>query len=773
MKYLIILLLFCGSLSAQVTYTLEKGGNVSCAIYQGGRMVTTLMKGEPKNPGTHTAPFWDGLDYEGNSVLGDVEYRFAVSNVTGGPTGGIVGQHSPVIDNRIWRPLNNKVDVAIDPANLEQFMVNYYAEGRSSVQKSLPQKPNSYFPILSRGTQQASQRIDLFRDTIYIAGEQSFREVNTYVAAFHKDKSYEFSDWVDFGDTLIPSGNTFIPAFDFLTDTVPDIPGNSLIQQDVSGLVVTDNHVWTARMEHNAVHVFRKSEGRVVNRIPIDAPALMDIANGDMWMLTGDTVWRYTIVGDTALTRTASFIGGGDIRALGVSPDESRLAVATILPDWTNAVRIYDATTGAFLSEISNGSYLTDINYFPGKFMFNQPKDSIRFTYVEWETDSTLIVPDWGNCQQLKISDTGEVLEVTGGHIALYDTEQDPNNVERLFLYLREYRRNYNIDARKKSSWELIRNWNTDVTRDSLTGELKRYLTSPVTLSNDRTYALLPDRSINNELRYMLYELDPDTGLRYAGFNGLEWDGENGGSELELQANGNLYTSYRESDTVTLAYYELLGFNNADPIYSALKSWTKFSRTEYDRIITVSTSSGEIVGDSIWTVFFQTKTAGAYSLAAFRRGDNKAVWVAAPGVLKDGNDPTSRYETNGDFTFDQRSNNSGSILRVVADSCGGSGDVVIYGDQGEFLFGRQANIYNAFTHDGLFLYHLGVVAADADKYPNHPLMAGNNLGWVAHAQGCKVIIHGADENYKGGSMIIELDGLFEVRRFSVTTNIQP
>ena len=60
-----------------ISYSLEKGGDVSVAVYEreSGRMLRTLLAGEPQEAGKNTLR-WDGLDQRGRPVEpGEYEWR--------------------------------------------------------------------------------------------------------------------------------------------------------------------------------------------------------------------------------------------------------------------------------------------------------------------------------------------------------------------------------------------------------------------------------------------------------------------------------------------------------------------------------------------------------------------------------------------------------------------------------------------------------------------------------------------------------------------------
>ena len=251
-------------------YTVTEPGRVSLGVYdEAGRLVRTLRRGEPTEPGTYSVE-WDGLDRLGNAVApGDFEWRMlsypgiqaeylmSFGTNTDWPAwkGTWVGDHM------------GPQALAVDAENDWLYVVAGMGEGPPTIrQLSRDGTREGWFKY-----QQQFGSIMYFHDVAYSDGMLYIMAYGGRIFSVATESGQIKGTFVD---AMYPGDVRLLRHHD--RETQENL---SAMQMDADA-----NYVVVSYRDRDAVRVFSREDASVVREIPIDRPEAITMTE-DGWLL--------------------------------------------------------------------------------------------------------------------------------------------------------------------------------------------------------------------------------------------------------------------------------------------------------------------------------------------------------------------------------------------------------------------------------------------------------------------------------------------------------
>ena len=785
-----------GNVMANITFnfTLPLSSTTSAAVYNSdGKLVRTLWRKVTYTAGAKQASWNGALDNGSVAPNGNYQIKLLAHNVNY-VWEGVIGNTDTSFTSAItggdtlWRGLDLINDMSVSGADI--FIANGYAEGNANAFRATTLAPNTPRQMVFNGgvNDAATQFRYTATDgiwTYFASSDDGFNNASFVVAYQVSDSTpalFPFSN--PFTATPWPGGYTYPSAIDITTAG----PGNTSVNP-VRGLAVqqSGNLLAVSHSGTNQVRLFNKRSGQLLGSLAITNPGKVAFSpsTGDLWVITGTSVKRYTAaqlagvtVAGVALTAATTIVGLSSPQALAVDP---RVGVDLLLvTDSGTSQQIKGFTsTGAvataWLTPLGtlggynaiNGNYVSNT-----KFWFGT---QAQFTqgYIAFQPDGSFWVGDPGNSRNLHFSNTRAYLDqiafIPRNYTISSDTNAPTRVIGRGWL---EYQIDYSKPllpgdpnaAGGNGSWKLLRNWLGGVSDQYSASNVDDGLASVFTLSNGRTYGLA--NSITHS--QLVVEL-PKTGLlRATGLTNI--------ANRSFYANGDMRSQTLVNGVQTVNVERLSGFDAAgnpqwsspsiltsapaglavngarDPYYN--NNWSglvgpQFPITDSNVIISfdqsVNNSSG--VGGN----------TGKH-LGGMAVGGSAWLWQASPGVTTA--DYLNPAEQDGRYDIGDGINYGGNTVNV-------NGRNIIYGFHGEGWKGGQANQFMHFYEDGLFIGQFGV--------PNLNYLETTGVGVAGNAFASRLIkangntyLYHGDEGRHAGIHRWRIDGLDAVVEMGAT-----
>ena len=225
-----------------------------------------------------------------------------------------------------------------------------------------------------------------------------------------------------------------------------DVNNNS--NSTITGMAVqkSGNYLFVAHQNSNQLHVFDKTSGALIQTLSFNAPqALATDGNGNLWMVTGTTVSKYTINSDGSLSApTITLNNLVAPMSLAVSPDNSTVLIVD--EGTSEQLKAYNTTNGNSLWIFGQaGGYANGPSVSDDKFFFNELSSTVNSGFVCYAPDGSFWVGDPGNCRVQHYSAARNFIERIMFIPGFYSAAADPNNPNRVFEEYLEF----NIDYTK------------------------------------------------------------------------------------------------------------------------------------------------------------------------------------------------------------------------------------------------------------------------------------------------------------------------------------
>ncbi len=742
------------------TFSLPTAANTSAGVYDStGKLVRSLWRAEAMAVGSHNRS-WDGLDDQARvAPAGPYELRLIHHNVAYQWEGTVGNSSKPSSGASLHKAFLPPMSLASVGDRV------FYASGYNEAQNGL----HSFSLADPQSNKRPARLVDPFAAVGLLAADaQRVYWANTgglsstsFVAALEAadGKPVVFAQGLPVCLNRMPDGRNCYADQSY--GSVIGIETDAAWQP--TGLAVQRNSrlLAVAHGGQNLVRLYDKTSGRLLGRIelPLQPKASNQIAfspSGDLWLISGQTVRRYTAL-DSASPREAAVISGlqQPLAVTADSADEDSVWVA----DGGNQqlVRRYDrnGTASAVFGEA--GGYTQDPAARPSKLCFIGPKGEAR-TALTVSADRALWVADTCSNRLVRLQANGRADAPLAYLPAVYAATVDMADARRVFANYLEFEVDVDRPLQPGQAGLLKRNWLPSLPAALRDAETANHgfggFRSVLTFSNGRSYGVLSAHGAQH-----VVELPATGPLRLVAT--LPAAPGNSSSAV-LYENGDLGYVTTGAAVQTVLRRRLSGFDSAgQPRWAAptvvaevpLGAGTPQYRGAFSGLLGPRfpiTESGKVV-------FFESSVTGneGFHLGAAETDGRSWLWMASPSGPLDGkgsfqtraSDPNISYGGNAVWT---------------------QGRHVLYGFHGEFYTdaqtGRvgQANQFMHYFDNGLFIGQFGVPST-RDAPEGTPGLSGNAFSPTLVRAGNLLYLYHNDESSHGGVHRWRIDGWNEVQ----------
>jgi len=749
-----------------LSFSLPRPSTTSAGVYAAdGRLVRTLWRGDVLAAGLHERR-WDGRDDSGQPVAeGSYDIKLLHHQLRH-VWEGVIGNSSVTEGGaQVHKAYLPPASIAIEGDSA------YYAVGYNEQQPGIhgfrlatPQLDTR--PLPSTDTFAAFSMIALDATRLYWANTGGMSRTS-FVGAFDLSQAQPaaFATGQSVCLNLRADGKTCYEAHRHAS--VIDLHADAT--EAPTGLAV-QRHGRMLAVAHGGkglIRLFDKNSGELLREIalPLGSKDLNQIAMtpaGDLWVISGKTVLRYTGLDGTP-TRAASIDGFSRPVALATHPvDEDTLWVAD--GGSSQQLKRFDRQGQPTAVIAQPGGYANDPTVAPDKLCF-RTREGREQTAMAAAADQTLWVVDTCNNRMLRFRTQEGAVARSDEQIAylpaFYMSTVDHGNPRRVFANFLEF--DADTDSRwvPGKSWKLVRNWLTGLPA-SLVDEhafngLFGGLTSVETLANGRTYGVLMAHR-----RQAIVELPASGPLRVVKLLGSDLPRT---TDKVMYENGDLGYALTGPRTQAVMRLRLSGFDaNGEPVWARepvtlatvpLQTGSPYYRGAFSGMPPrfPVTGSGRVV-------FFDQSVVGneGFHLGAAAPGSTDWLWQASPSGPLDGKGSFQTQAVDGSTHY------GGNAVWA-------SGRHIVYGYHGEFhkdlQTGQvgQANQFMHFDESGLFLGQFGQPSTRPSP-PSQAGLSGNAFSPTLVRIGKRLYLYHNDESSHGGVHRWRIDGWDEVQSLS-------
>ncbi len=485
-------------------------------------------------------------------------------------------------------------------------------------------------------------------------------------------------------------------------------------------------------------------------------------ANGDLWVVSGTTVLRYTnIGGQPLLVQTL----GGLTRPLALASDptnDSHIWVAD--GGGSQQVLRFDRNGQADRVIGQRGGLTAQTAVSPDRLCF--AFDALREqTALAVDGQGQLWVVDTCNNRLLRFTADGRLSTTVAWLPASYVSAVDSQRPRRVFASFLEFEVDYGQALGSTDSWRLVRNWLPSLPAALRDVQSQNYqfggFRLVTTLSNGRTLAQMDVAG-----KVVIVELVNGSPvkevLRLAATaaNASPWVLHAHGDLVQLQDQGGTQTVVRRA----LEGYEANGSPRWASTPTSLATVPKAPGSPYHRMGTFAGLTGPRlpVTESGKLILFNpgVEASEGMHLGSVNLGDSQWTWQASPSGAMDG---------RGSF----QTRSSDAKIHYGGNVALSSGRSVLYGYHGEFFTdlssGRvgQANQFMHFLDNGLFVGQFGALGVVFTNLPEAG-RSGNAFSPSLVSHNGKTYLYHNDESSWGGVHRWELKGLGELVELKAT-----
>lgn len=767
-----------GATLSYTTFNFSLNGSykTSAGVFRDGRLIRTLWSGVPYAAGSYTS-VWDGNDDNGVPAgTGSYEIRLLQHNV------------HYIFDGAVGNTSSTQVGPGVH--NNSCFMRSlvltatraYYAVGEGE-----GEIPASYFDLASPQTRATlmdpsiSTGFDIVAtdgNVVYVSDGGSGWDydlhngtITTFITAKNvlDNQPYNFS-----GGSTVQIDNTHsynaidVDNWTPYPNPTPNPPPTSSNPNQPTGLAVQQAANGVLAVAHggpggpNEIRLFNKVSGaRLAQTISVSNPqSLATDSNGDLWVISGTTLKRYTNVGLTSTPVLAQTVTGfSQPIAVAVSPANPDLVLVAD-GGTSQLVRAFRAATtvqqqlwsygmtGGWTA--ANGPDVTDN---PPKFQFQVGGLSdIYRTALAVKADGSFFVGDGATNRLLHVnsSHTAIIPSDTIMFLTRHDwTAADPNNPRRV---IGDGWLEFDVDYSKpiQTAWTLKKNWAAGLDLAYMTG-LNAFngLHTVTTLTvSGASHVFGTIRDANNGNQQIMVELPQTAGTP------LRICRDASGNELGLgiihqapSIRDFQQTAWLSPDgairypmwsgTITAPRVEVwertlltnLDVNNnpqwtADSMVASApyaEATDPASLNDEENIAYPLTSSGKFVmfetGKQKYSLAGSLIDATGFHLGALSRGDFQGwSWKTSPAVTAD-----LPFDGAGSFDLGDGVGIPGIVVK-------GLGKHIIYSYPGESWNGTEASQLMHYYDDGLFVGQFGTSGDyGSDFVGARPGFSGNSF----------------------------------------------
>jgi hypothetical protein len=787
------------------TFALDDTYTTSAAVYgDGDYLVRTLTRGEVLGPGVHTLT-WDNIDQDGYDVTDWTCWDEVADDIApcrwklkllkhkiGYHWEGVIGNTSGSFTHNVFRSMHPPQSLVV--AGNELHYTVGYNEWQSASNYFNLSDPSAAFVATSYQSNKPTTT-DAFAtlNNVTTDGTRMYwanigggwSPINFVLTGLISERAY--GNFAQGHPVCVnPNGPTACWPQQSYLSVIDENPTQDLAATGIA-VQVNGSLLAVAHGRQGVVKLFDKISGALirtfaipVNPLPIGDPVnhLAMSPDGDLWVIDGTTLLRYTDLAGTP-TLAATLTGFERPLAVTVHPGNDNVVVVA-QGGSSQQVKAVDRNGVLLWTYGQAGGYASGPAVANDKLWFREL--AVEKTSVAVQPDGSFWVVDTANMRMLHVGANLAYIEQVAYLPHSYVATVDQNDTKRVFSNFLEYE----VDTEaplvpgESASWKLLRNWKAGFpgTADDMSHWLNG-LNTVVTLSNGRTYALARLKDTGEGFDSKLVEL-PDTGpARDTGITTRSacpkafkfWP-------CVLYENGDLGYVYGPGAAVnsgpSLSYQtverrKLSGFDAAgNPQWGAPAAlawlWPTASTPSYRGALTGASGPRFPVTESGNMILFDADVAtnegfhlGGYSLVS------GTLWMASPSCWLDGH---GCFQTKGVEAPNPSIQYGGNVVWAL-------GKNVIYGFHGEFFRkpnGQvgEANQFMHFDEDGLFVGQFGQEGVNASGPPGPAPVgqAGNAFGNVLVQAGPDAMYwYHNDESVHAGVHRWRIDNLASAVRF--------
>ncbi len=719
------------------SFSLTQTSKTSAGVYK--RSTNTLIKTLWSNvsypAGTHTA-YWDRTNDEGLFLSDTGYYVKVISNNVNYSWEGVVGNNSDSISGTSKVRAFQRFYTLAFTGNYGYYGVGY-TEGITSSYKFNINSPNNKTNILS------NPWATIYAQNDYVATDGNFVYWTgydpyspgisfTYATRVSNDREVAFTN----GSSITLSIGRYYPnVIDLYTTNTNAIPSGLAVQKNGSLLFVAHKNL-------NQINVLNKTTGALVNTLSFTAPReiCMD-ANDNLWVLSGaNTIEKFTVNSNGTLSSaTLSISGLSEPLAMAVSPNNSKICI--IDGAASQQIKAFSNTTGAPVWTLgSAGGYINNASVNDYKFYFSDSVTLLSKPFIAFQSDSSFWVGDVGNERVQHYSAARTFINRIMCLPHSYSTVVDRNNPNRVFNEYLEF----NVDYTKplgpnNGSWTLVNNWRRGIKSNYYQDDKLRVFIQLVTLSNNRTYAIL-DEYVSGIRKPEIVELVPNAKIRYTGIKLQDF------AQDIIEPNGTLRRIVSGRNVGDSGYWEtqaLTGFNGQNnPVWGSKTRTAWIPRIAADDPAFSNIMSPAVTSGGYNIIFNAEKDNKGYHLGAIKNGSNKYSWRTSKATNRNYWGPMT---ADGAFDIGNNVEYPGGDVYAIDRN-------IFWNYHGEFWKNSQTNIWNHYHESGLMVSQFGAVAPEAQALEEeaYKMGAGNVLSSTVVKVGSDYYIYHNDESVHGG-----------------------
>ncbi len=756
-------------------FVLDENAKTSAGVYdEQDRLVKTLWSVAEYEAGVHTGT-WDGTDDNGNIVNdGNYTVKVASNNVEYEKIIPVIGNSTECTDwNTVVGGYCSIFDMAYDEVSGKIFYCSDHMEGDNGLMylnsDDLSRKGGTLLSHNKTATHVttdgervywATAELSMYTkpsENKYARGVRSFVHATDMIGNAYKFTAVSqpvSSKWNEgLSSANFPYCINYVlrKGYDYDNTDAVNYPLSAgaefVLEYDennqynrIGGIEVqkNGNYLFTAYRDLGKVFVNDKLTGERVYTLDISEPSAMAKSSAsDVYIYIAYrnengkfNVGKFAVSGNGGLSKQADVLTELDtVVAIAVNPANDKLAVAE--GGNTNKLSVYEASSGLKLLEYGSGeSYASDTTVKDDKFMFRDRvfmyNDLYEHSFIEFDSDNTLLIGDSGNTRVLKLDVSGEQAEIVDRILyqrCNYSTWCVENEPTVVLADYKEYSIDYDkleeyISTRADKNdysgfedvWKVKRNYLEYMEEcvPDFSSSLEGWFFRATKLSSGYLYF-----GMNITDGMFMYKQSPDGIITPTG---IDITGK------DLHADGSLW--WREASGNKVIYYksELQSFDeDNNPVYKAAVKVAEIDYTnnetsprQSEKLINITDSNklvilnapGPLKSESV--LKNEGKTEDVYDtstgkvrmhLGAVNLNENteEIQWEASPGTLR-------RY--NGFFPEDGYFEMGGETLYTARNAITYKNNIIFH-YRGEGHSQAQASRLYHFTDDGLFVGMFG------------------------------------------------------------------
>ncbi|MFM9916341.1 MAG: hypothetical protein ACKVOX_11080 [Rhizobacter sp.] len=738
-------------------FTLPRDATTSAGVYDAqGHLIRTLWRAEKLPAGIHLNE-WDGKDDAGKTFSG-AEVALKVIHHRVSPVWeGVVGNSSIATGANLHKSFEPPTSLSIQGSQA------FYAVGYNEMQPGLhgfdlAAPGRNTRPVSAKDAFTALSMIATDSSRLYWANTGGLSP-SSFVGAYDLTsmRPTEFSAGrplclnVRPNSTRCYEDQDYTSVFDVEAARV-DMPTGLAVQRVGNVLAV-------AHAGKNVVRLFDKKSGAplreiAVSLVPNSKNQLAMSSAGDLWVISGKSVLRYTgLDSEPRLAATISTLTQPLALAAGEGSGD---AVWVADGGESQQVKKFNREGQPVITIGVKGGYATDPKVTGNKLCF-QAREGREQAAMGVAADGSAWVLDYCNNRMLHFTSSGR----NDGQIAYlpasYAATVDHGSPQRVFANFLEFEVDRNAPLQPGKSWQLVRNWLAGLP-PSLVDD-RSYnagfggFTSVETLSNGRTYGLLQAKG-----RQVIVELPASGPLRIV--RTLAQPMAHATARV-LYENGDLGYSLTGPNAQSALRQPLKGFDSAgDPVWAVepvlVASVPTLPGSPYYRGAFSGMPPRFPITASGNVVYFDQSVQGneGFHLGSAKKGSTEWLWQASP---------TGPLDDKGSFQtkkLDQSINYGGNAVWA-------HGRNIIYGYHGEFFRDMknggvgQANQFMHFDESGLFISQFGQPST-RPAAANLAGLSGNAFSPTLVQDGRNLYLYHNDESSHGGVHRWRIDGWADI-----------